>query len=60
MPVTLMVMSGLEVSFCAITILVTGQAMITRMIAGITVHRISTVVFSWNCAALWPTDLRCA
>ena len=55
-----MVMSGAEVSFCAITALVTGQAIATRMIAGITVQRISTVVFSWNCSALWPLDLRCA
>ncbi|MNC91227.1 hypothetical protein D3C83_74450 [compost metagenome] len=50
----------MEVSFCAISTRVVGQAMPIRMIAGITVQRISTVVFSWNCAALWPFDLRCA
>ena len=55
-----MVRSGAEVSFCAITTLVTGQAITIRISAGITVQRISTVVFSWNCAALWPFDLRCA
>jgi len=46
MPVTLMVRSGFVVSFCAITTLVTGTAMITRMMAGITVHSTSTRVFS--------------
>ena len=55
-----MVRSGLEVSFCAMTTRVVGQAIPTRISAGITVQRISTVVFSWNCAALWPFDLRCA
>ena len=51
-PVTLSVMSAPEVSFCAITTLVTGQAMAIRMSAGMTVQRISTVVFSWNWSAL--------
>ena len=30
-----------------------------RIKNGMIVQTISTVVFSWNCAALWPTDLRC-
>ncbi len=55
-----MVRSAALVSFCAITDLVTGQAKATRMMAGITVQMISTVVFSWNWAATWPFDLRCA
>ena len=31
----------------------------TRMRNGITVHITSTAVFSWNCSARCPTDLRC-
>ena len=54
-----MVISGLEVSLRLSTVLVAGQAMPTRITRGITVQMISTVVLSWNCAALAPTDLRC-
>jgi hypothetical protein len=31
----------------------------SRIRNGITVHTTSTSVFSWNWAALWPTDFRC-
>ena len=55
-----MVRSGAEVSFWAITTFVAGQAIATRMIAGMMVQTSSTAVFSWNCSALWPFDLRCA
>ena len=52
-------MSGALVSFIARIVLVAGQAMPIRIRNGITVQTISTVVFSWNCTALCPTDLRC-
>ncbi len=55
-----MVRSGAEVSFIASTVLVAGMAMNSRIRNGMTVHTISTTVFSWNCAALCPFDLRCA
>ena len=55
-----MVMSGLEVSFIERMVLVAGHAMPIRMRNGMMVQMISTVVFSWNCSALCPTDLRCA
>ncbi len=55
-----MVMSGFEVSLSARTVLVAGQAMPIRMKNGTIVQMISTVVFSWNGTALWPTDLRWA
>ena len=56
---TLIVRSGADVSFIARIVLVAGHAMNSRIRNGITVHTTSTVVFSWNCAALCPTDLRC-
>ena len=43
----------------AMMVLVAGHAMPIRMTKGTIVQMISTVVFSWNCSALWPTDLRC-
>ena len=55
-----MVRSGFEVSLSARMPLVAGQAMPIRMKNGMIVQMISTVVFSWNCSALWPTDFRCA
>ena len=39
-----MVMSGLEVSFIAMTVLVAGKAIAIRITNGITVQIISTVV----------------
>ena len=60
MPVTLIVRSAAVVSFCATTRRVAGQAIRTRISAGIAVQSISTVVCSWNSSAWWPFDLRCA
>ena len=54
-----MVMSALEVSFMEMIVFVAGHAMPMRITNGMTVQMISTVVFSWNCSALCPTDLRC-
>ena len=52
---TLIVRSGADVSFIARTVLVAGQAMPIRMRNGTIVQTISTVVFSWNGTAWWPT-----
>ena len=56
--VTLTVMSASLVSSIASRVLVAGMAMLTRITIGTTVHRISMVVLSWNCAATAPLDLR--
>ena len=56
---TLTVMSGTEASFMARMVFVAGNAMSSRIRNGMTVQMTSTVVFSWNCAALCPFDLRC-
>ena len=52
-------MSGAVVSFIARMVFVAGKAMKRRIRNGITVQTISTVVFSWNWCASWPTDFRC-
>jgi hypothetical protein len=59
MPVTLMVMSALEVSFMPTTVRVAGSAMPITIRKGTTVQAISTAVDSWKVAGLWPSDLRC-
>jgi len=42
-----MVMSGLEVSFIEITVLVAGYTMPIRIRNGMIAHAISTLTFSW-------------
>jgi hypothetical protein len=59
MPVALMVMSALVVSFMATITLVAGSAIRITMMKGMIVQTISTVTDSWKVAALCPTDLRC-
>ena len=54
-----MVRSELLVSFIATTVRVAGNAIKMMMMKGITVHTISTVVFSCQLAATAPLDLRC-
>src|SRR4051812_50143862 len=52
-------MSALDASFMSSMAWVAGHAMDTRTTSGISVQMISTVVFSWNCAACAPCDRRC-
>src|SRR3954471_11173745 len=52
-------MSALDASFISIMVRVAGQAMAMSTTSGTMVQITSTVVFSWNCAALAPTLLRC-
>ena len=57
-PVTLTVISESRTSYIAISLVVAGNAITTRMITGITVQMISAVVLWLNWEATAPLDLR--
>src|SRR4051812_3135350 len=52
-------MSALDASFISIMVRVAGHAIAISTTSGTMVQSTSIVVFSWNCAALAPTLLRC-